>query len=575
MIVFAQTGGKPVSAAEKVRASSDKTPEPVRIRDRDPQDRRKNFHKRASRANVIRLGENGVDINLLRQAFKPDDFIKGTDLSNLVEDTTPKRIGIGRVRALYDFLSDQENELAFRKFDEFFLLEKPETLLWWKGRTDSAEGYFPASYVEIIEEYQISIPSPAVQILLPGSSMVGLFKIENQISNGIHGSVFVGSHLKTRESVCISQIPLQNLNNKEVRAITTEIDRLKSLNHPGLLAYQGAIKTQENFNMIFDYIPGEVTLKSVIEKFGAVSPQLTLSYLRDILETLDVIHKKDLVHRAIRSDNIFLTKAGTLRLGEFGFAGRDSAMNPLTHPYWMAPEELLMKPLTSAIDIWSVGCLIIELLTGNPPYHNFDPINASLTIVEQGFSSFPSGLSPYILSILKKCFAKEAYCRPSAKELLNHSAFQVGIVIEENIDSDDTTSEKTNSECPTMDGSEEEIEEDVPSESSVSQNSELSNLTPEEKNILESARELLTWFTSGMDKASPTRVMRIRKHVRNSLKNLQKSENDAYKGLIKEFRTALARCQDEMGEHIPVDSYDDFSSDVSFSDEFEDEDDPW
>jgi hypothetical protein len=127
-------------------------------------------------------------------------------------------------------------------------------------------------------------------------------------------------------------------------------------------------------------------------------------------------------------------------------------------------------------------------------------------------------------------------------------------------------------------GSEEDIEDDPPSESQNNEttlSNDLGNLDPELKNAWHSSSELLAWFNAGMDKASPSRVMRIRKHVRNNLRELQqKSEHEVFKGLIKEFRAALTRCQDEMGEHIPVDSEDDFSSDVSFSDEFE-EDEPW
>ncbi len=86
----------------------------------------------------------------------------------------------------------------------------------------------------------------------------------------------------------------------------------------------------------------------------------------------------------------------------------------------MAPEVIEQSGATTASDIWSVGCLVIELLEGNPPYYTLEPMPALFRIVQDDCPPIPEGASPIVKDFLYHCFQKDCNLRISAKKLLKH-----------------------------------------------------------------------------------------------------------------------------------------------------------
>ena len=96
-------------------------------------------------------------------------------------------------------------------------------------------------------------------------------------------------------------------------------------------------------------------------------------YIKQVIKGLDYLHQMGVVHRDIKGANILLTKEGIIKLADFGGAmrltGDNKTFSMMGTPYWMAPEMIENKgEITTSCDIWSLGCTIIELLTGKPPY---------------------------------------------------------------------------------------------------------------------------------------------------------------------------------------------------------------
>ncbi len=119
------------------------------------------------------------------------------------------------------------------------------------------------------------------------------------------------------------------------------------------------------------------------------------------------------------------TKDGIVKLADFGVATKlsDTEKNNsgIGSPYWMAPEVIEMSgQITTACDIWSLGCTVIELLTSNPPYSELQPISAMIRIAQEGIPPFPDSVSPELKDFLHKCFEKDPYRRIDAKSLLEH-----------------------------------------------------------------------------------------------------------------------------------------------------------
>ena len=122
-------------------------------------------------------------------------------------------------------------------------------------------------------------------------------------------------------------------------------------------------------------------------------------YMTQVLHGLQYLHDQGVIHRDIKGANILTTKDGKVKLADFGvststLAGADKEAQVVGTPYWMAPEIIQLSGATSASDIWSLGCTVIELLEGKPPYHRLAPMPALFAIVNDDHPPLPEGVSP-------------------------------------------------------------------------------------------------------------------------------------------------------------------------------------
>ena len=145
--------------------------------------------------------------------------------------------------------------------------------------------------------------------------------------------------------------------------------------------------------------------------------------MSQVLQGLLYLHEQGVIHRDIKGANILTTKEGLVKLADFGVATKSnvSEYSVVGTPYWMAPEVIELSGATTASDIWSLGCTVIELLDGKPPYHKLAPMPALFRIVNDDHPPLPEGASPAVRDFLMQCFQKDPNLRVSAKKLLKHA----------------------------------------------------------------------------------------------------------------------------------------------------------
>lgn len=164
------------------------------------------------------------------------------------------------------------------------------------------------------------------------------------------------------------------------------------------------------------------SLTAICKKFGKFPESLCQIYICQVLEGLLYLHEQGVIHRDIKGSNILATKEGSIKLADFGVAtrvgGHDRSV--VGSPYWMAPEVVEQSGATTASDIWSVGCVVIELLEGQPPYHELEPMPALFRIVNDDCPPLPDSASPVVRDFLLQCFQKDSNLRISARKLLRH-----------------------------------------------------------------------------------------------------------------------------------------------------------
>ena len=222
------------------------------------------------------------------------------------------------------------------------------------------------------------------------------YQLGDCVGRGAFGSVFRALNMGTGETVAVKQVKLADLPKSELRVITLEIDLLKNLDHPNIVKYQGFVKSAESLNIILEYCENG-SLHSISKNFGKFPENLVGIYMSQVLHGLLYLHEQGVIHRDIKGANILTTKQGLVKLADFGVATRTTTFHESSvvgTPYWMAPEVIELSGATTASDIWSLGCTVIELLDGKPPYHKLQPMHALFRIVNDDHPPLPEGASP-------------------------------------------------------------------------------------------------------------------------------------------------------------------------------------
>ncbi|KAI8921345.1 kinase-like domain-containing protein [Powellomyces hirtus] len=247
------------------------------------------------------------------------------------------------------------------------------------------------------------------------------FQIGDCLGKGAFGCVYAALNMTTGEVVAVKQIRTKNIIASDMTLIMAEIDLLKELHHPNIVKYLGFSKTPSSLNIIMEYCENG-SLSSISRKFGKFTEKLVAFYTAQVLDGLVYLHEQGVIHRDIKGPNILTTKDGHVKLADFGIASKVNATSTAVagSPYWMAPEVIELSGATTASDVWSLGCTIIELLEGHPPYHDLAPMSALFRIVHDEYPPIPDRASPVLRHFLMECFQKDPNLRISAGRLLLH-----------------------------------------------------------------------------------------------------------------------------------------------------------
>ncbi|EKG21879.1 hypothetical protein MPH_00799 [Macrophomina phaseolina MS6] len=248
------------------------------------------------------------------------------------------------------------------------------------------------------------------------------YQLGDCLGKGAFGSVYRALNWGTGETVAIKQVKLADLPKNELRVIMLEIDLLKNLNHPNIVKYHGFVKDTQSLYIILEYCENG-SLHSICKNFGKFPENLVAIYMSQVLHGLLYLHEQGVIHRDIKGANILTTKEGLVKLADFGVATKTAGLNDSSvvgTPYWMAPEVIELSGATTASDIWSLGCTVIELLEGKPPYHKLQPMPALFRIVNDDHPPLPEAASPAVRDFLMQCFQKDPNLRVSARKLLKH-----------------------------------------------------------------------------------------------------------------------------------------------------------
>ncbi|KAE8256076.1 hypothetical protein A4X13_0g2823 [Tilletia indica] len=258
------------------------------------------------------------------------------------------------------------------------------------------------------------------------------------IGKGTYGRVYLGLNVTAGEMIAVKQVELpstdsdrENVRQKGVvNALKAEIQTLKDLDHPHIVSYLGFEATKTHLSIFLEYVPGG-SVGSCIRKYGKFDEPVVSFFLHQILEGLAYLHDKGILHRDLKADNILVDWDGICKISDFGTVRKtddiynNQEMSLQGTIFWMAPEviNLTSDGYSAKVDIWSLGCVVLEMLAGRRPWSEQEAVQAMLRIgSKKQTPPIPSDVKPskQAQHFLDNTFEIDPTIRPTAIKLLTH-----------------------------------------------------------------------------------------------------------------------------------------------------------
>lgn len=259
-----------------------------------------------------------------------------------------------------------------------------------------------------------------------------------KIGQGRFGKVYTAVNNETGELMAMKEIALQPNDHRTIKNVAVELKIFEGIHHENLVRYYGVEIHREEM-LIFMELCTEGTLESLVAATETGLPEaLCRRYTLQLVKAVSTLHKHSIVHRDIKTANIFLTAEGNcLKLGDFGSAVKIMAHTTVpgelqgfvgTQAY-MAP-EVFMKSNTEghgrAVDIWSLGCVLVEMASGKRPWAEFDSNYQIMFKVGMGeIPDIPDNLSEEGRHFASICLVHDPKLRATTNQLLLHTFLRV------------------------------------------------------------------------------------------------------------------------------------------------------
>ncbi len=244
--------------------------------------------------------------------------------------------------------------------------------------------------------------------------LVDAYRIEGFVGAGGMGEVYLGIHTGLERYAAIKVLNLSSMDSSLSIRFQNEARLQSSLHHPNIATLYDYKQIGDRLLIFMEFVDGESLEDLVGRKFFSVDEALLVFY--SIVEAVAFVHSNGVIHRDIKSQNIKLTSAGVPKLLDFGIA-KDSKSSKLTRtggivgtPNYIAPEQLSGEKPTVSTDIWALGVLLYELLTGNMPFQadNLGALCDQIRIgefypIEVSNSAVPDS----VINIAEKCLESD------------------------------------------------------------------------------------------------------------------------------------------------------------------------
>ena len=262
----------------------------------------------------------------------------------------------------------------------------------------------------------------------------------SKLGRGGFGEVFLWKHRKSGETKAVKRVRYGQDGTAvpdEVKQLQREIDILKILKHPNIVEYYDNDIINSYLVILMEFVPGG-SVHGLIEKKGVLTEKQASRYTKQTLQGLTYLHSNNIIHRDIKCANMLIGEGDVIKICDFGTSRRLNILHTATCSKltqnvgtmnFMAPEMFKgrrgasKQNYSSKVDTWATGCSVEEMLTGSPPWKDYEHHEFLIEIIQSDMPDFklPEHISKVVHDFLAQCFCHDPQERPEATELLHHS----------------------------------------------------------------------------------------------------------------------------------------------------------
>ncbi|XP_072575810.1 serine/threonine-protein kinase Nek1 isoform X21 [Vulpes vulpes] len=245
-----------------------------------------------------------------------------------------------------------------------------------------------------------------------------------KIGEGSFGKAILVKSTEDDRQYVIKEINISRMSNKEREESRREVAVLANMKHPNIVQYRESFEENGSLYIVMDYCEGGDLFKRINAQKGILFQEdQILDWFVQICLALKHVHDRKILHRDIKSQNIFLTKDGTVQLGDFGIARVlnstvELARTCIGTPYYLSPEICENKPYNNKSDIWALGCVLYEMCTLKHAFEAGNMKNLVLKIISGSFPPVSLHYSYDLRNLLSQLFKRNPRDRPSVNSIL-------------------------------------------------------------------------------------------------------------------------------------------------------------
>jgi NIMA (never in mitosis gene a)-related kinase len=253
------------------------------------------------------------------------------------------------------------------------------------------------------------------------------YKVVKELGSGAFGTVVLVQERASGQHYCIKKVDVAHMSQRERQAATMEAEILRRLDHPNIIQYKEQFVEGGKQLCIVMEVANDGDLDARLRRQrGRRLPEATvISWFSQICAAMGHVHGQKILHRDIKAQNIFLTDGGkVIKVGDFGISRvlrntMEMAKTKVGTPYYLSPEICQGKAYDHKSDVWSLGCLLYELITLKHPFNASNLAALINKIVAGRYKPLPSSASPCIRQLISSMLQLDPSKRPAISEVLS------------------------------------------------------------------------------------------------------------------------------------------------------------